>query len=232
MAGDWYVGRNGERSGPYTEPQFRRLAASGRIGPADLVWTEGMPAWVPASTIGGLLPGGPSAAAANPYAPPATTDLEVPVFPDAPDRTAEYADFLPRVVSFLIDAFILALLGCIPNAVINAVSLVVAGKDPALRDGATVLATALSQVVSTVIGVAYYVILETSEKQGTWGKQIVGIRVTDLEGRRITAGRAVARYFAKILTVCTCGIGLLMPLWTARKQTLHDMVCGCLALKP
>jgi uncharacterized RDD family membrane protein YckC len=44
-------------------------------------------------------------------------------------------------------------------------------------------------------------------------------------------GRAIGRYFAKLLNIFTCGIGLLMPLFTEKKQTLHDMIAGCLALK-
>ena len=59
----------------------------------------------------------------------------------------------------------------------------------------------------------------------------MGIKVTDMSGNRITIGRAVGRYFARFITVFTCGIGLLMPLFTEKKQTLHDMIAGCLALK-
>ena len=84
--------------------------------------------------------------------------------------------------------------------------------------------------VNLLISVIYYVTLETSAKQGTWGKQIVGIKVTDLQGNRITIGRAVGRYFAKFITGCTCGIGVVMPLFTEKKQTLHDMIAGCLAI--
>ena len=79
--------------------------------------------------------------------------------------------------------------------------------------------------------IVYFVGYETSAKQGTWGKQIVGIKVTDLDGRPITTGRAVGRFFAKILSNLTCGIGYLLPLFTEKKQTLHDLICGCLALK-
>ncbi len=93
------------------------------------------------------------------------------------------------------------------------------------------LSSCCGQIVYQVIALIYYVTLETSAKQGTWGKQIVGIKVTDLHGNRITVGRALGRYFAKIITGLTCGIGLLMPLFTEKKQTLHDMVAGCLSLK-
>jgi uncharacterized RDD family membrane protein YckC len=75
------------------------------------------------------------------------------------------------------------------------------------------------------------VALDSSSKQGTWGKQIVGLKVTDLQGGRIGVGRAIGRFLARYLSGCSCGIGFLLPLFTERKQTLHDLICGCLVLK-
>jgi uncharacterized RDD family membrane protein YckC len=228
MAGIWYVGRNGERSGPFSETELREQAARGRIGPADLVWREGMPAWGAAATIPGLLPAAP---VTNPYAAPATSDLTVPAFQGAPGETLQYAEYLPRVGAALLDGLFVGLMGCVPGFFIGVVFVALAGNDPDAQATAGVLAQLCAQFVGIVLGVIYYVTLETSAKQGTWGKQIVGIRVTDLEGRRITAGRALGRYFARWITGLTCGIGMLMPLWTEKKQTLHDMISGCLALK-
>ncbi|MFM7108781.1 MAG: RDD family protein [Planctomycetaceae bacterium] len=228
MADAWYVGRNGERSGPFSETELREQAARGQIGPADLVWREGMPAWVAASTIPGLLPAAP---ATNPYAAPATSDLSIPVFQGASGETFQYAEYMPRVGAALLDGLFVGLMGCIPALGMSVVFIAAVGNDSDAQAAAGAVANCCSQIVGIVIGVIYYVTLETSAKQGTWGKQIVGIRVTDLEGRRITVGRALGRYFAKWITGCTCGIGMLMPLWTEKKQTLHDMISGCLALK-
>lgn len=62
------------------------------------------------------------------------------------------------------------------------------------------------------------------------GKLALGIRVTDLEGRRISFPRALGRYFAKFLSAIILGVGFLMVAWTQRKQGLHDMICGTLVL--
>ncbi len=43
----WYVTRNGKRSGPISSPELRQLAEEGRLGPDDLVWTDGWPEWRP-----------------------------------------------------------------------------------------------------------------------------------------------------------------------------------------
>jgi len=59
----------------------------------------------------------------------------------------------------------------------------------------------------------------------------LGIKVTDLEGRRVSFGRATGRYFAKILSVLICYVGFIMAGFTARKQALHDMIGGTLVVR-
>lgn len=41
----WYYERSGESIGPVTDAEFSALAAGGSIGPATLVWREGMANW-------------------------------------------------------------------------------------------------------------------------------------------------------------------------------------------
>ena len=43
----------------------------------------------------------------------------------------------------------------------------------------------------------YFAYLESGEKQGTWGKQMLGLYVTDLTGNRVSFGRASGRVFRK-----------------------------------
>jgi uncharacterized RDD family membrane protein YckC len=77
----------------------------------------------------------------------------------------------------------------------------------------------------------YYASLESSTWQATLGKKILGLKVTDLEGNRISFGRASGRFFGKILSGMILGIGFLMAGFTERKQALHDIVAGCLVLR-
>jgi uncharacterized RDD family membrane protein YckC len=236
MADNWYVGRNGNRTGPFTSDQIRQMVASGQIGSADLLWKEGMANWAAASSVPGLFAGSRGAvlppigggAMSNPYAAPAGSLVEQP-FAEA--AGIQYADYLPRVGASLLDCLFTGLMTCIPAFGMTIIFLAGAGNDPDAQAAVGAAANCCAQVVGQLIGLAYYVVLETSPKQGTWGKQIVGIKVTDMSGNRITIGRAIGRYFAKFITAFTCGIGLLMPLFTEKKQTLHDMIAGCLALK-
>lgn len=74
----------------------------------------------------------------------------------------------------------------------------------------------------------YFALQESSERQATIGKRALNMYVTDLQGRRLTFGRATGRHFGRLLCVLTLGIGYLMVAFTERKQGLHDMVAATL----
>ncbi len=77
----------------------------------------------------------------------------------------------------------------------------------------------------------YFATFESSPWQATPGKKVLGLRVTDLEGRRLSFMRASGRYFGKIISSLLFGIGFFMAGFTEKKQALHDMLAGCLVLK-
>ena len=169
------------------------------------------------------------------YSPPAVSDsvpIGPPVVAGGPPA-GQYAEFMPRVGAAFLDGLFLMLVGGIPVIAIafaGGFALAAAGTNP--DSPILILFQVFAQAVGLLAAAAYFILLDSSQKQGTWGKQIMGIRVTDLEGRRVSIGRATARFFAKcFLSNCTCGIAFLMPLFTEKKQTLHDMICGCLTLK-
>ena len=259
MAEEWYVGSNGQQSGPFTLQQLRQMAASGQLSKTDLIWKEGLANWVPSSAIKGLFSAAADLSttssprpAPRPTAPPprgpapsdgglVVSDVSGGVDPllteQTPPMTAtitgtpfQLAEFLPRVGAALLDALFLGLIGCIPNMIVFGMLLAVNANKPEIAGAAGILANICSSLIGFIVGAIYFVTLDSSAKQGTWGKQIVGLKVTDLEGRRISVGRAIGRFFARYVTLCTCGIGYLLPLFTKNRQTLHDLICGCIVL--
>lgn len=42
----WFYGENGQQLGPIEDSELQTLVASGQIGPATLLWREGMPHWL------------------------------------------------------------------------------------------------------------------------------------------------------------------------------------------
>jgi uncharacterized RDD family membrane protein YckC len=123
-----------------------------------------------------------------------------------------YAGFWKRVGASLLDGIIVG----IPLSIILYLTL---GTD-----------SATSNLISFVVQLLYKTLMESSDKQATLGKMIVGIKVTDLYGERISFGRAAGRYFASILSSLTLGIGFMMAGWTSKKQALHDMIAGTLVV--
>jgi uncharacterized RDD family membrane protein YckC len=147
----------------------------------------------------------------------------------------QLAGFWRRVMAFLVDGLVL-----IPitfGAVIYSLMFVAMMAGFAGTTGGR-LQTMESEVFQNILGFCamvfwwlYFAMLETSKTQGTLGKMLIGIRVTDLQGNTISFGRASGRFFAKFLSAAIIYIGFLMAGWTSRKQALHDMVSGCLVLK-
>jgi uncharacterized RDD family membrane protein YckC len=101
-----------------------------------------------------------------------------------------------------------------------------------LSDKIALIAVALSLlVVIPIVNLIYHIIMEGSPKQGTYGKQILKIRVCDMQGEPITMSHAAGRNFAKVLSVLTLGVGYLYCFFNKQQQCLHDRVADTLVVK-
>ena len=87
------------------------------------------------------------------------------------------------------------------------------------------------QLLQIVVSWLYWAVLESSTQQATIGKRLFGLRVTDVHGQQISFVRATGRYFGKAISVGILGMGYVMAAFTDRKQTLHDIMAGCLVLR-
>lgn len=135
---------------------------------------------------------------------------------DAPvqnDRQLVYAGFWIRVASYLVDAIILGVVNIVLSFIFTG------GYNPFAPNSVLTL-------VSVVVNACYFCGMEASERQATLGKMIVGVKVGDLNGNRISVGQAVGRYFAKILSFLIFCIGFMMVGWDDRKQGLHDKLAN------
>jgi uncharacterized RDD family membrane protein YckC len=84
------------------------------------------------------------------------------------------------------------------------------------------------QLLSLLWTWLYFAVTNSSTAQASPGKRLLGLKVTDLNGHRITFGRATGRYFAETLSALLLFIGYLMVLFTARRQCLHDLIANTL----
>ncbi|NES73302.1 MAG: serine/threonine protein kinase, partial [Okeania sp. SIO2D1] len=84
---------------------------------------------------------------------------------------------------------------------------------------------------TTILKWFYVTRLESLPIKATFGKRIMGIIVTDLNGNPISFARANGRYFAKTISLITLLIGFIMAAFTEKKQALHDKIAGTLVVK-
>jgi len=78
----------------------------------------------------------------------------------------------------------------------------------------------------------YFAIFESSPRQATPGKMMLGIFVTDIYGRRISFLRALGRTLGKVLSKAFCYLGYILALFTDRSQAFHDLLANTLVLEP
>ena len=91
--------------------------------------------------------------------------------------------------------------------------------------GYSIANTWVNFAVDAALWLLYFAVFTASAWQATPGKRWFGIKVTDLEGRRITFGRSLTRAIASILSWAVF-VGLLMAAFTPRRQALHDFLAG------
>ena len=130
-----------------------------------------------------------------------------------------YAGFWIRFWAAMVDILVLTPIW-VTQAVIEAV-----GK---LNSGVIVVFFLILVVVGQWL---YFACFESGGWQATPGKRLMGLRVTDLEGCRISFSRATGRYFSKILSTLIFFIGYIMVGLTDKKQGLHDNMAETLVLR-
>lgn len=86
----------------------------------------------------------------------------------------------------------------------------------------------LLPLILIAVGQIYHACFVSSARMATPGKRLCGLYVTDLQGRRLSFGRALARNMAALLSYLTLYIGFIMAGFTERKQALHDKIAGTL----
>ena len=137
---------------------------------------------------------------------------------------AAYATFGQRLLAFILDAFIIGFVSLAITGFLSLFGLASFVEE----DVSNIIA---SNFEGILIGWLYEAVMTSSYRQGTFGKMAFGIKVTDMNGNRLSFGRASARHFAKYLSNITCLIGYLVALFTERKQALHDLIAGTVVLK-
>ncbi len=162
--------------------------------------------------------------------------------------TKTYAGFWWRFLAYLIDDIILSFVSAIlfiPMWAVMGFSVFAAGKwegadwdfDPGVDPnawgfiGSIVGLAILTGLLAVALEWLYFSLMESSKYQATLGKMAVSVKVTDMEGNRISFARATGRYFGKIISGMILMIGYIMAGFTEKKQALHDMIANTVVIR-
>lgn len=139
-----------------------------------------------------------------------------------------YAGFWRRFAAMLIDGAIISF----PVYILFFFAFVVLWRLTAASGGAASVAVFTVLLVGMlVVPWLYFSLLESSRWQATVGKSALRVYVADVQGRRLSRGRSMARNLAKFVSTVTLGVGYLMCAFTARKQALHDIIARSVVLR-
>lgn len=156
--------------------------------------------------------------------------------------TTNYASFGRRFVAVIIDSIVVYVVQTfvfVPILGIVGINLApqiqnvgyMSQEEAAGMFGQIMAAAGALYLVSFLIVLLYYSFMESSKYQATVGKMAMGIKVTDVNGAKISFGKAILRTIGKYISGMILLIGYIMAAFTEKKQALHDMIASTLVVK-
>ncbi|MFD0793257.1 RDD family protein [Mucilaginibacter litoreus] len=196
---------NGKPEGPFTVEQLQLQ----NIKPGDFVKTLAMPDYKEAHEIAAL--------------------RQLFGFAKRPLPLQYFGSFDQRAIASAIDwLLIFGVLILIAFMAMLLLFVILPGDDNKnIRLAITIGIVALTPLVRFI----YSIKMESGPARGTYGKQLLKIRVTDIYGEQITASKAIIRNMAKLASVAIFFIGYFLCFFNKKQQCLHDMIADTLVVK-
>jgi uncharacterized RDD family membrane protein YckC len=248
----WYYADAGRQVGPIEEAALDDLVRAGVVRDDTLVWHDGMPNWQPHAAVRGVrmapapMPAVPIAAGTgfcsecgrpfplNQLVTIGNASVCAQCKPVYLQRVREggqpiggrrYAGFWIRFAAAMIDGVILDIILVI--LLIPMMALV--GGTAALIDlsaqGPMVLLAIFGFYVLLMVLFFAYQVYFVSQRGGTPGKLILGLRIIRVDGSMLTKGQALGRYLCYVIDGLILYIGFIMAAFDEEKRALHDRIC-------
>lgn len=142
------------------------------------------------------------------------------IFNNSPDSQPKTKPIAKKLTRFNYVGLWLRLLAIVIDSVIIAAAIIVVNFFLYL-DAITIT------IIFLIATWLYMALTESSESQGTIGKQALGIKVIDLQGQKISFGKATVRYIGKIIF----SFLFFFIILNQKKQGLHDIIAATLVVK-
>lgn len=221
----FYADATRAQQGPVDTEELARLWQVGRIQRQTLVWRDGAAGWKPLADYAAELPwlgeGAPTANAGAALVGPPALPPGAPA--PASDPGIVRGGFALRAFALIIDQMIVQMTVGMVLAIVLAVLIPQLSRGSGEPSPWVFAWIALAYFAATG---AYFALMESSRMQATFGKQALGLKVCDLEGRRIGLGRALLRWLAALLNYLSLYIGWLLVAFGKQRRGLHDRIAG------
>ena len=147
----------------------------------------------------------------------------------------EYAGFGIRLLAWLIDLLVLLfflrfIIALISDFFITFIFIYVS-----IVSADSSIVRFLSDFIGVFIGFSvtllYFTLFWSSKFQGTPGKIVLGLKIVDVNGNKISYFTALIRYISTIISSLLLGIGYLLIIFDGKKQALHDKLASTYVIK-
>jgi len=244
---NWYYASEGRQAGPLNEQDLKLQVAAGVIRADTLVWHDGMAGWLPYGSVSdGTAAGAPAPQPTCTHCGRAFAPEEMIRFGDRwvcasckpafvqglkegaiAQEQFRYGGFWIRFAASLIDGIIMAVVGFILQFPLF-LRMITAPQETASFKwlGLQMLLNLIKFVLS--LGYETWFV---GAFGATPGKMVCGLRIVMPDGSRVGYARALARFFAKIISYLTLFIGFIMAAFDDEKRALHDRICETRVVK-
>ncbi|MFA6280565.1 MAG: RDD family protein [Bdellovibrionales bacterium] len=150
---------------------------------------------------------------------------------DVPVIEGNLGSLLARFVALVIDMLIIKVVFFIifiPLGLVASIGTFLIMPMPLFFFGGVGLSFVATSVVAAWL---YFAVQESSARGATIGKRIMGLRVVDENGRRLTFSLATLRYAVKIISMIPMMLGFFLAFFTSKRQALHDLIANTVVIK-
>jgi uncharacterized RDD family membrane protein YckC len=248
---DWYYVQDGKRMGPVDEKEFYSLVNGGVIDSERLVWRKGMTQWQRYADVMAQKDAAGQAQARQGakavlykcaecgksfpademvrYGESTVCATCKPIFfqrlkEGAPlHSTMYYGGFWIRFLAKMVDWLVLVVANVLIQFGFTMTTLlrVEPGKPPG---PAFIAIWTVMMLVQFGIAISYATFF-VGKFAATPGKMVCNLKIVTADGGRVSYPRALARYFAEILSGLILMLGYIMAAVDEEKRALHDRIC-------
>jgi uncharacterized RDD family membrane protein YckC len=146
----------------------------------------------------------------------------------SPMRNFEYATWGSRLGGYLLDGLFFSLLTAPIYAAFYGIQfLALTNSEMSLT-----IIGAIILIAGTLLAFHFYFAVAINQTGNTWGKRIVNVKVINADTKKYPSkGQVWGRYLAYYVSAFILMIGFFMPLWTEKRQALHDLMANTLVIK-